>query len=115
MTPAVPGDFWRCGTDWIGLPLSSQDGEGPVEFHHGDNEEATSQQEGGPEEGEEQGLRPIEAPIHNAGLNLRCREAVESLVLVEIGSDLLHISQSHLVVVQVARDIGALWGESKDA
>lgn len=53
-------------------------------------------------------MGPIEATIHNAGLDLRCREAVESLVLVEIGSDLLHISQGHLVAVQVARDIGAL-------
>jgi hypothetical protein len=46
---------------------------------------------------------------------LRCRKAIEFMVLIEIGSDLLHICQGCLVVVQVPGDIGALWGRSRSA
>lgn len=58
---------------WIGLLLSRQDGKGLVDLHHGDNEEATGQQEGGPEEREEQGLGSIEAPVQDSGLILPSR------------------------------------------
>lgn len=40
---------------------------------------------------------------------------MEIMVLVEIGSDLLHIDQGCLVVVQVSGDIGTLWGRSTSA
>lgn len=97
-----------------GLLLSRQDGEGLVGLHHGDDEEATRQQEGGPEEGEEEGLGPVEAPVQDSGLVLpRGREAVEDLVLVELVSDFLHVGPGHLVVVQAAGDVGALWGEAR--
>lgn len=45
---------------WRGLLLSRQDGKGLIDLHHGDNEETSGQQEGGPEEREEQGPGPIE-------------------------------------------------------
>lgn len=94
---------------WMGLLLGCQDGEGLVDLHHGDNEEATGQQEGGPEEGEEEGLGTVEALIQDTRLILPSRgEAVENLALVEFGSNLLHIGPGHLVVVQAAWDVGAL-------
>lgn len=105
-----------CCAEEIGLLLSCQDREGPVELYHGNDKKATSQQEGGPEEGEEEDLGPIEALVHNTGLiDLRCRKAIEIMVFVEIGSDLLHINQGCLVVVQVPGDIGALWRRSRSA
>lgn len=98
---------------WMGLFLGCQDGEGLVDLHHGDNEEATGQQEGGPEEEEEEVPGSIEALVQDAGLIFLSRgEAVENPVLVEFGSDLLHISPGPLVVVQAARDVGALEGRS---
>lgn len=97
-----------------GLLLSRQDGEGLVDFHHGDDEEATGQQERGPEEREEEGLGPVEAPVQDPGLILpRGREAVENLVLMEFVSDFLHVGPGHLVVVQAAWDVGALWAEAR--
>lgn len=99
----------------MGLLLGRQDGEGLVDLDHGDDEEAPGEQEGRPEEREEQGLRSVEAPVQDPGLVLaRGREAVEHLVLVEIVSDFLHIGPGHLVVVQAAWDVGALWGEARD-
>lgn len=68
------------------------------------------------EEEKEEDLGPIEALVHNTGLiDLRCRKAIEIMVFVEIGSDLLHINQGCLVVVQVPGDIGALWRRSRSA
>lgn len=96
----------------MGLLLGRQDGEGLVDLHHDDNEEAAGQQEGGPEEGEEEGLGPVEALIQDAGLVLPSGgEAVENLVLVELGSNFLHVGPGRLVVVQAAWDVGALRGE----
>lgn len=96
------------------LPLGCQDGEGPVELHHGDDEEAAGQQEGGPEEGDEEGLRPVEAPVQRAGLVAPGRgEAAEDAVLVEVGSDPLHVGPGRRVVVQAVRDVGALRSESR--
>lgn len=61
-------------------------------------------------------MGPVEALVHDAGLvDLRCRKAIEFMVLIEIGSDLLHICQGCLVVVQVPGDIGALWRRSRSA
>lgn len=61
-------------------------------------------------------MGPVEALVHDTSLiDLRCRKAIEIMVLVEIGSDLLHIDQGSLVVVQVPGDIGALWGRSGSA
>lgn len=98
---------------WMGLFLGCQDGEGLVDLHHGDNEEATGQQEGGPKEEEEEVPGSVEALVQDAGLIFLGRgEAVENPVLVEFGSDLLHISPGPLVVVQAARDVGALEGRS---
>lgn len=97
-----------------GLLLRCQDGERLVDLHHGDDEEAPCQQERRPEEGEEEGLWPVEAPVQDAALVLpSCREAVENPVLVELGSDLLHVGPGRLVVVQAAWDVGALWGRGK--
>lgn len=99
---------------WGSLLLGGQDGEGLVDFHHGDDEEAAGQQEGGPEQREEKGLRPVEAPVQDAGLVLpRHREAQENAVLVESVSDGLHVGPGRLVVVQAAWDVGALWGEAR--
>ena len=98
----------------MGLLLGCQDGEGLVDLHHDDNEEATGQQEGGPEEGEEEGLGTVEALVQDTRLILPSRgEAVENLALVEFGSNLLHIGPGHLVVVQAAWDVGALQGEAR--
>ena len=91
------------------LPLGRQDGQGLVDLHHDDNEQAAGQQEGGPEEREEEALGPIEAPVQDAALVLQSRgKAEEVLVLVEPGSDLLHVGPGHLVVVQAAWDVGTL-------
>ena len=49
------------GMAWLALLLGRQNGQVLVALHHGDNEEATGQQEGGPEEGEKKGLGPVEA------------------------------------------------------
>ena len=96
---------WAC----VDLPLGRQDGQGLVDLHHDDDEQAASQQKGGPEEREEEALGPIEAPVQDAGLILPSRgEAEEILVLMEPGSDLLHVGPGHLVVVQAAWDVGAL-------
>lgn len=101
---------------WMALLLGRQDGQVLVALHHGDNEEATGQQEGGPEEGEEEGLGPVEAPEQHAGfVPWRCGEAVEDLLLLEVGSDLFHVGPGRLVVVQAAWDVGALWGEARAA
>ena len=54
----------------------------------------------------------MEAPVQDSGLVLpRGREAVENLVLVEAASDSLHVGPGQLVVVQAARDVGALGRE----
>lgn len=97
------------------LLLGRQDGEWPIDLHHGNNEEATGEQEGGPEEGGKESLGPIETLVQDARLILpHRREAVENLALMELGSDLLNISPGHLVVVQASRDVGALLGEKQE-
>lgn len=99
---------------WTGSLLGRQDGEGLVDLHHGDDEEAAGQQEGRPEEIEEEGLGPVEAPVQDAGLvRPRRREAVENPELVESGSDFLHVGPGRRVVAQAAGNVGALWGEAR--
>lgn len=84
---------------WTGSLLGCQDGEGLVDLHHGDDEEAAGQQEGRPEEIEEEGLGPVEALVQDAGLiRPRCREAVENSELVEPVSDFLHVGPGRRVV-----------------
>lgn len=58
-----PSPLWTCDMAHISLLLGRQDGEGAVELYHADNEEATGQQEGGPEEGKKEGLGPVEALV----------------------------------------------------
>lgn len=84
---------------WTGSLLGCQDGEGLVDLHHGDDEEAAGQQEGRPEEIEEEGLGPVEALVQDAGLiRPRRREAVENPELVEPVSDFLHVGPGRRVV-----------------
>lgn len=104
------------GVAWARLLLCRQDGEGLVDFHHGNNEEATGQQGGGPQEREEKGLWPVEPPVQDARLVLLSRrEAEENPGLMEVLSDFLHVRPGLLVVVQAAWDVGALWGEASMA
>lgn len=84
---------------WTGSLLGCQDGEGLVDLHHGNDEEAAGQQEGRPEEIEEEGLGPVEALVQDAGLIRPCRrEAVENPELVESVSDFLHVGPGCRVV-----------------